>query len=254
MDILNIFFLSLLQGFTEFLPISSSAHLILFSEFFNNPNQDITVDIFSHFGTLIAVIWYFRDELLRILKSYKFNEINNIGNCLMISTVPILFIGFFSRDLIEVSLRTQDVIIFSMIFFGILLLIFENFKGKKTLYELNWKDSIVIGFFQVLALIPGASRTAVVIIGALYLGYQIKDALRVSFLLAIPTLAVIFLGENFILGFKYNINFSELLLVIFFSFLTAIFTIHFFLKLVNRIGLIPFVIYRFILAGVLFFI
>ena len=174
MDILNIFFLSLIQGFTEFLPISSSAHLILFAEFFNNPNQDITVDIFSHFGTLIAVIWYFRDELLRILKSYKFNEINNIGNCLMISTVPILFIGFFSRDLIEVSLRTQDVIIFSMIFFGILLLIFENFKGKKTLYELNWKDSIVIGFFQVLALIPGASRTAVVIIGALYLGYQIK--------------------------------------------------------------------------------
>ena len=254
MELIQLTILSLIQGLTEFLPISSSAHLILVSTFMNWPDQGITVDIFAHFGTLIAVIWYFRDELIRILKSYKFNEINNLGNCLIISTVPILFIGSFSRDLIEVSLRTQDVIIFSMIFFGVLLLIFENFKGKKTLYELNWKDSIVIGFFQVLALIPGASRTAVVIMGALYLGYQIKDALRVSFLLAIPTLVMIFLGENFILGFKYNINFSDLLLVIFFSFLTAIFTIHFFLKLVNRIGLVPFVIYRLILAGVLFFI
>lgn len=254
MDILSIFILSLLQGFTEFLPVSSSAHLILFSELFGNSNQDITVDVFAHFGTLLAVIWYFREELKRVIKTYKFYEINNLGNCLILSTLPILFVGFISRDFIEASLRTQNVIIFSMIFFGVLLLIFEYFKGKKTLNDLNWKDSIIIGFFQVFALMPGASRSAVVIMGAMYLGYRARDALKVSFLLAVPTLAMIFLGENIILGFRYNINFFELISVTFFSFLTALLTIHFFLNLIDRIGLMPFVIYRFILAGILFFI
>ena len=254
MDLINVILLSLIQGVTEFLPISSSAHLIIFSEIFNNSNQDITVDVFAHFGTLLAVVWYFRGELIKIMSTYKINDVNNLGNCLLIGTLPILFFGFFLRDFIEFNLRNQNVIVFSMIFFGILLLIFEYFRGSRTLDDLSWKDSFILGLFQTLALIPGASRSALVIMGAFYLGFRSVDALKISFLLAIPTLVIIFFGENYLIDFEYEIKISELFLVIFFSFVTAFITIHYFLKLVNKIGLLPFVIYRFLLAGILIFI
>ena len=254
MDFVNIILLSLIQGITEFLPISSSAHLIIFSEIFNNSKQDITIDVFAHFGTLLAVVWYFREELIKILKTYKINEVNNLGNCLILGTLPILVSGFFLRDFIEVNLRNQNVIIFSMFFFGILLIVFEYLKGVRSLNELTWKDSVVLGLFQTFALVPGASRSALVIMGAFYLGFRSVDALKISFLLAIPTLAIIFLGENYLINFDYKIKISELLLVIFFSFVTALITIHYFLKLINKIGLLPFVIYRFLLAGILIFV
>ena len=254
MDFVNIILLSLIQGITEFLPISSSAHLIIFSEIFNNSKQDITIDVFAHFGTLLAVVWYFREELIKILRTYKINEVNNLGNCLILGTLPILVFGFFLRDFIEVNLRNQNVIIFSMIFFGILLIVFESLKGVRSLNELTWKDSVVLGLFQTFALVPGASRSALVIMGAFYLGFRSVDALKISFLFAIPTLAIIFLGENYLINFDYKIKISELLLVIFFSFVTAIITIHYFLKLINKIGLLPFVIYRFLLAGILIFV
>lgn len=254
MDFVNIILLSLIQGITEFLPISSSAHLIIFSEIFNNSKQDITIDVFAHFGTLLAVVWYFREELIKILRTYKINEVNNLGNCLILGTLPILVFGFFLRDFIEVNLRNQNVIIFSMIFFGILLIVFEYLRGVRSLNELTWKDSVVLGLFQTFALVPGASRSALVIMGAFYLGFRSVDALKISFLLAIPTLAIIFFGENYLINFNYKIKISELLLVIFFSFVTAIITIHYFLKLINKIGLLPFVIYRFLLAGILIFV
>lgn len=254
MDFVNIILLSLIQGITEFLPISSSAHLIIFSEIFNNSKQDITIDVFAHFGTLLAVVWYFREELIKILRTYKINEVNNLGNCLILGTLPILVFGFFLRDFIEVNLRNQNVIIFSMIFFGILLIVFEYLRGVRSLNELTWKDSVVLGLFQTFALVPGASRSALVIMGAFYLGFRSVDALKISFLLAIPTLAIIFFGENYLINFDYKIKISELLLVILFSFMTAIITIHYFLKLINKIGLLPFVIYRFLLAGILIFV
>jgi undecaprenyl-diphosphatase len=126
-------------------------------------------------------------------------------------------------------------------------------RGNRNLEDLTWKDSIILGLFQTFAMIPGASRSALVIMGAFYLGFRSIDALKISFLFAIPTLALIFLGENYLINFEYKINILELLLVVFFSFLTACVTIHFFLKLVNKIGLLPFVIYRFLLAGILVF-
>ena len=254
MDFVNIILLSLIQGITEFLPISSSAHLIIFSEIFNNSKQDITIDVFAHFGTLLAVVYYFREELIKILRTYEIKEVNNLGNCLILGTLPILVFGFFLRDFIEVNLRNQNVIIFSMIFFGILLIIFEYLRGVRSLNELTWKDSVVLGLFQTFALVPGASRSALVIMGAFYLGFRSVDALKISFLFAIPTLAIIFLGENYLINFDYKIKISELLLVIFFSFVTALITIHYFLKLINKIGLLPFVIYRFLLAGILIFV
>ena len=143
MDFVNIIFLSLIQGITEFLPISSSAHLIIFSEIINNSNQDITVDVFAHFGTLLAVIWYFREDLVKILRTYKISEVNNLGNCLIIGTLPILFFGFFLRDFIEFNLRNQNVIVFSMIFFGILLLLAELFFKNFFLNHLEIHSGIL---------------------------------------------------------------------------------------------------------------
>ena len=117
MSFSELFFLSLIQGITEFLPISSSAHLILFTEYFGSSKQSITVDVFAHFGTLIAVLIYFRKDLEVIFRTYQVKELNGLGNCLIIATLPILIIGFFLRDFVEIYLRNQNVIIFSTIFF-----------------------------------------------------------------------------------------------------------------------------------------
>ena len=109
MSFSELFFLSLIQGITEFLPISSSAHLILFTEYFGSSKQSITVDVFAHFGTLIAVLIYFRKDLEVIFRTYQVKELNGLGNCLIIATLPILIIGFFLRDFVEIYLRNQNV-------------------------------------------------------------------------------------------------------------------------------------------------
>ena len=234
MSFSELFFLSLLQGITEFLPISSSAHLILYAEYFGSSKQGITVDVFAHFGTLLAVLIYFRKDLAVIFRTYQIKEFNGLGNCLIIATLPILITGFIFRDFVEIYLRNQNVIIFSTIFFGLLLLLLESFKKDRDLNELNWKDSLIIGCFQIFALLPGASRSAVTIMGAFYLGFKNTTALKISFLLAIPTLCFIFIGENLAINFQYEIGLTNLILISLISFLTAFFTIHFFLKLVDK--------------------
>ena len=250
----ELFFLSLLQGITEFLPISSSAHLILYAEYFGSSKQGITVDVFAHFGTLLAVLIYFRKDLAVIFRTYQIKEFNGLGNCLIIATLPILITGFIFRDFVEIYLRNQNVIIFSTIFFGVLLLLLESFKKDRDLNELNWKDSLIIGCFQIFALLPGASRSAVTIMGAFYLGFKNTTALKISFLLAIPTLCFIFIGENLAINFQYEIGLTNLILISLISFLTAFFTIHLFLRLVDKIGFLPFVFYRLLLGLLLFFI
>ena len=172
MSFSELFFLSLIQGITEFLPISSSAHLILYAEYFGSSKQGITVDVFAHFGTLLAVLIYFRKDLAVIFRTYQIKEFNGLGNCLIIATLPILITGFIFRDFVEIYLRNQNVIIFSTIFFGVLLLLLESFKKDRDLNELNWKDSLIIGCFQIFALLPGASRSAVTIMGEFYLVFK----------------------------------------------------------------------------------
>jgi undecaprenyl-diphosphatase len=251
MELLQLTILSLVQGLTEFLPISSSAHLILVSSFMHWPDQGLTIDIFAHFGTLLAVIFYFRDDLIEIIKNFNFFEKNNLGVNLCVATVPIAIVGFIFKDFIEINLRSEEVIFWSTLIFGIVLIFSDKFSSnQKDLSQISLRDSLLIGFFQIFALMPGSSRSAVTMIGALFLGYTKSNAAKFSFLLAVPTLSIVFFGELVSINQEiFKINYSELIYVASVSFLSAICCIHFFLKLIEKVGFVPFGIYRIFLAG-----
>ena len=256
MEVLQILILSIIQGLTEFLPISSSAHLIISSSILGQETQSITVDIFAHGGSLFAVIIYFRVELADALKDYKFSSSDSFLNKLFLGSFPILIIGFFFRDFISENLRTLDIISISTIFFGILLWIADRTtKDQSPNESVTFKHAFFIGLAQCLALIPGTSRSAITIICALFLSYSRTIASKFAFMLAIPTLGVILLSEVISLGFSpLEINWLDVLLVLTFSFLSSYLCIGIFLKLIERIGFTPFVIYRVLLGTFLLFL
>ena len=256
MEVLQILILSIIQGLTEFLPISSSAHLIISSSILGQETQSITVDIFAHGGSLFAVIIYFRAELADALKDYKFSSSDSFLNKLFLGSFPILIIGFFFREFISENLRTLDIIAISTIFFGILLWIADRTtKDQLPNESVTFKHAFFIGLAQCLALIPGTSRSAITIICALFLSYSRTIASKFAFMLAIPTLGVILLSEVISLGFSpLEINWLDVLLVLTFSFLSSYLCIGIFLKLIERIGFTPFVIYRVLLGTFLLFL
>ena len=256
MEVLQILILSTIQGLTEFLPISSSAHLIISSSILGQKTQSITVDIFAHGGSLFAVIIYFRAELANALKDYKFSSSDSFLNKLFLGSFPILIIGFFFREFISENLRTLDIIAISTIFFGILLWIADRTtKDQSSNESISLKHAFFIGLAQCLALIPGTSRSAITIICALFLSYSRTIASKFAFMLAIPTLGIILLSEVISLGFSsLEINWLDVLLVLTFSFLSSYLCIGIFLKLIERIGFTPFVIYRVLLGIFLLFL
>lgn len=256
MEVLQILILSIIQGLTEFLPISSSAHLIISSSILGQETQSITVDIFAHGGSLFAVIIYFRVELADALKDYKFSSSDSFLNKLFLGSFPILIIGFFFREFISENLRTLDIISISTIFFGILLWIADRTTNDQSPNEsVTFKHAFFIGLAQCLALIPGTSRSAITIICALFLSYSRTIASKFAFMLAIPTLGIILLSEVISLGFSpIEINWLDALLVLTFSFLSSYLCIGIFLKLIERIGFTPFVIYRVLLGTFLLFL
>lgn len=256
MEVLQILILSIIQGLTEFLPISSSAHLIISSSILGHETQSITVDIFAHGGSLFAVIIYFRAELADALRDYKFSSSDSFLNKLFLGSFPILIIGFFFREFISENLRTLDIIAISTIFFGILLWIADRTtKDQSPNESVTFKHAFFIGLAQCLALIPGTSRSAITIICALFLSYSRTIASKFAFMLAIPTLGIILLSEVISLGFSpIEINWLDALLVLTFSFLSSYLCIGIFLKLIERIGFTPFVIYRVLLGTFLLFL
>tara|TARA_B100001123_G_scaffold78679_2_gene89333 strand:- start:3853 stop:4641 length:789 start_codon:yes stop_codon:yes gene_type:complete len=259
MDIIQVFLLSILQGLTEFLPISSSAHLILFSESLFNIDQGIFFDVSVHLGTLMAAVIYFRKDLKDIVSKVSLDHFSYLENRLLcnivVALLPILVVGYIFRDLVEEYLRTREIIAYATIGFGVLLFISDHYGNKKkTLSSLNLFQALIIGLFQCLALIPGTSRSGITITAGLFLGLKGNEAARFSFLLAIPTIGLITIAELIntpLLAFLNN--FSQNFFACFIAFVTAYFTIDIFLKLINRVGFTPFVIYR-ILLGLLILI
>ena len=256
MEFLQILILAIIQGLTEFLPISSSAHLIITSSILGQETQSITVDIFAHGGSLFAVIIYFRVELTDALKDYKLFSSDSFLNKLLLGSFPILITGFLLRDFISENFRTLDIIALSTIFFGIILWVADRGSKVQSPYELvTFKHAFFIGLAQCLALIPGTSRSAITIICALFLSYSRTIASKFAFMLAIPTLSIIFLSELISLGFSSSeINWLDVLLVSTFSFLSSYLCIGIFLNLIERIGFTPFVIYRVLLGIFLLFL
>ena len=254
MDTLQLILLSLVQGLTEFLPVSSSAHLVLLSEFLGEEDQGIIFDVGVHFGTLLAALVYFRSDLKKMiinLGSHKLlSKENNLTTNLVIGVIPILLVGFLLRDFVNLHLRNSEVIAYATIIFGIFLYTAQLRKGKEDLDSVNLKQALIIGLFQCLALIPGTSRSGITITAGLFLGLSATAASRFSFLLAIPTIGAIALAELIRISFiDITDNGTELSIALIISFLVAYISIDMFLKLIDRIGFTPFVIYRLLLGG-----
>ena len=246
----EIFLLSIVQGISEFLPISSAAHLILVSNIYEFKNQSLLIDISLHLGSLLAILFYFRKDI------FDFNKNLNLFYKIAISTMPLVIVGYFLYNTeVIYQLRNIKVIAWSTLFFGILIYIADKNKFlKKIETDFNIKSALIIGFFQVLALIPGVSRAGITITAGRILGFDRIDSTKISFYLSIPALAgASALGIKDL--FKENIEFNFLIIVgVFLSFIFSLITIKFFLKFIKKFSLNLFVVYRIFLATVLFYI
>jgi undecaprenyl-diphosphatase len=257
-DLFLSFILGIIQGLTEFLPISSSAHLLFPSLVFGSNDLGLAFDISVHVGTLLAVIYYFRDDILAMTKSLfqsnsSLTEERGLALLLIIATIPIVLAGFFGSDLININ-RTNisSIAYMNLIFAGFLFIAYLYSSASKTLVELSIIGALFIGLFQVFALLPGASRSGTAMTAALFIGLNLKDASKFAFLLSIPTIlgALVFLLIE-ISTSSYSFNFVSLSIGLITSSIVAFLTIKYFLIFVDRIGMYPFVIYRIILGCIL---
>jgi len=241
----EILILSIVQGLSEFLPISSIAHLVLISKYYVFVNQNLLIDICLHLGSLLAVIIYFRNDLFNFVKNKNFLV------KILIGTIPILPIGyiFYQTGIIN-QLRNLEVIGWASLFFGILLYISDKTENKKKIkQDFSIKSAIFIGLFQVLALIPGVSRSGITITSGRLLGFERVEAAKISFFLSIPTLfAASILGIfNIYKEGSSELNFLAIIAVIF-SFIFSYLTIAIFLNFIKKFSLQIFVIYRIIIS------
>lgn len=242
---LEVLILSLIQGITEFLPVSSSSHLIIISEYLKLNEQNLTLDVSLHIGSFIAVMTYFYKDIINFLKNKE------LFFKILISSIPVMIFGIIlvETNLIN-ALRNIKTIGWMTLVFGIILFISDKFKLNKDLKkDFSFKTAITIGFFQVLSLIPGVSRSGITITAARLLNFKRLDSAKISFLLSIPTLgAVSIFGVRNII-FSGDLNFSMLnLFSIFFSFIFSLITIKYFLDYIKTFSLNLFVIYRVILG------
>ena len=244
----EILLLSIIQGITEFLPISSSSHLILISQYINFENQGLSIDVSLHIGSFLAVIFYFKKDILNFIKN------KDLFFKIFLSSIPVMIIGYIlvNFNLID-QLRNIKIIGWTTLIFGILLFYSDKFKTNMTIQNnFNLKSAIFIGVLQILSLIPGVSRSGITISAARILKFNRYDSAKISFLLSIPTLAAVSLFGLKNLIFSENLNFSIMNLIsIFFSFIFSFITIKFFLKYIKNFSLNIFVIYRILLGAIL---
>ncbi len=263
MDLIQIVVLALMQGLTEFLPVSSSAHLILVPVLTGWQDQGLAFDVAVHLGTLMAIVWYFRQELVAMilewagsLRTGESTPNSRLAWWVICGTIPAGLAGLAFKDLIETELRSPLVIATTTILFG-LLLWWADWRGRRQRdeYSLNWTDVLLIGCAQALALIPGTSRSGITMTAALMLGLTREGAARFSFLLSIP---IILLAGGVktldLIQSEGSVEWSALVLGTSFSAVSAYLCVHWFLKLLERLGMLPFVIYRLLLGAFLFLI
>ena len=242
---IEVLILSLVQGITEFIPVSSSSHLILISDFVDFDSQSLSIDVSLHIGSFLAVVSYFYKDILNFLEN------RDLFIKILISSLPVILAGFvlIQTDIID-DLRSVKIIGWTTIIFGVLLYISDRFKlDKEISNNFNLKSALIIGLFQVLSLVPGVSRSGITITAARLLNYKRLDAAKISFLLSIPTLASVSFFGIFKLTSSENLSFSVLNLIsIMLSFLFSYLTIKYFIRYIKRFSLIVFIIYRIILG------
>lgn len=257
----HLILLSILQGFTEFLPISSSGHLILFSKFTSFPDQGVELDVAVHVGSIIAVIIYFWREILEMLKglwkSHFLPDFKISGAKLawliVIGTIPAVVIGLALKSYGLENLRSAKLIGWTLTCYAILLFIADKYgKNTRQTNDLTIKDALIIGFAQCLALIPGTSRSGITITASRFLGLQRREAAKFSMLLSIPTIAGAGLLVALELFKEGNIeNLNSAIHGIGYSFLASITAIFIMMNWLKKWSFTPFVIYRLILGGYL---
>ena len=252
--------LAFIQGLTEFLPISSSAHLILPSQLLGWPDQGLAFDVAVHLGSLLAVLFYFRHDLWQLflgsiagLRDRRVNEELYMVICLAIGTLPVAVAGMLLAGFVEAHLRTVPVIAATTIGFGIVLALADRYSSAHA--RLSPRVALAVGMAQVLAIIPGTSRSGITMTAALFCGLDRQTAARFSFLLSVPViLAAGLLTAGDIGSAPGSIGLQALLLGTLVSAVTAYATIALFLKLVDRVGFLPFAIYRCLLGVIILFI
>ena len=249
-NIFEIIILSLVQGISEFLPISSSAHLVLVSEVYELKSSSLLIDVSLHLGSLLAIIFYFKKELLDFKNNKKLFTLITIGS------IPIFIFGYilYSTDLIHIF-RNLKVIAWTTLIFGIILYLADKNKfEKKISSNLNFKTILYIGLFQTLALIPGVSRAGITMTAARMFKFNRVDSSKISFLLSIPALTgASALGLQDISNQSLDLNYL-VLLAITLSFLFSYLTVRFFISYINKFSLNIFIIYRIIISIILFII
>ena len=250
-NIIEIIILSIVQGISEFLPISSSAHLNIVELIFEFNSNSLMIDVSLHFGSLLAIIFYFRRELLDLKNNQKLLFL------LIIGSIPIVIAGYIisTTGLINLLENNLEIIAWTTLIFGIILYLADKSKfDKKISSNLNVKTILYIGLFQILALIPGVSRAGITITAARFFKFNRFDSSKISFLLAIPAIAgaSILQSQNAI---EQNLEINYLILIsITLSFLFSYFTIKFFLTYISKFSLNVFVVYRIIISIVLFIV
>jgi undecaprenyl-diphosphatase len=275
MLLMHVFVLSIIQGLTEFLPVSSSAHLIFPSKLLGWPDQGLAFDVAVHLGTLMAVVLYYLADLIKIFSftveacvRRKVSPVARIGFCIIIGTIPVCVIGAMFEGYISSVLRDNiDAIAYSTIVFGLILglasyvnkkMVWKNIDNNEgarndSLRNLTYVQALIIGFAQSIAIFPGVSRSGITLTAGLFLGMKSEAAARFSFLLSIPVIMASGLFEIIKLykAETLELQWVNLALGAFISFFVAIVVIHLFLKYIARSGMAVFVIYRVLLGAVL---
>ena len=249
-DFIEILILSAVQGISEFLPISSSAHLILVSNLYDLKSSSLLIDISLHLGSLLAIIFFFRKDLFDLRNNKK------ILSLIIVGSIPLIIFGYIlhSTELIHL-LRNIKVIAWTTLIFGIILFFADQRKINQNIHtNLNIKSIIFIGIFQILALVPGVSRAGITMTAARFLKFNRVDSSKISFLLSIPALAgASFLGLKDAFNQSIEINYL-IIIAVTLSFLFSYMTVKFFLNYLNKFSLNIFIIYRIIISFILFYI
>jgi undecaprenyl-diphosphatase len=260
---LQVLILAIVQGLTEFLPISSSGHLVLVPWLFEWTDQGLAFDVAVHAGSLVAVCIFFRNDIVSLLRggvqvlggNTKSSE-SRLALAIALGTVPAAISGLVFASWIESNLRDPSVIVYTLAGYGILMALADRFgRREKNLSDVGYKEAFIIGCAQALALVPGTSRSGITITAARLLGFERQDAARFSFLLSAPVIllaaAYKFVG---MIASDATIAWGQLGLGALVSCVVAYASIEFFMRVVTRIGLAPFAIYRLILAGLILYV
>ncbi len=263
MTTIQIIVLAVVQGLTEFLPISSSGHLVLVPYLVEWSDQGLAFDVAVHFGSLLAVVVFFRDDIAGLLRGgaqVLGGDMRSpqayMAIAIALGTVPAAAAGLLFASWIEANLRDPSIVVYTLAGYGVLMALADRYARRdKSISEVRIRDALVIGVAQALSLVPGTSRSGVTITAGRLLGFERQDAARFSFLLSAPVilLATVYKGAELVLG-EAPVAWSELALGVVVSAIVAYLSIEFFMRFVTRIGLAPFAIYRLLLAAVIVYV